>query len=137
MWKYYLQPWKKYLTFAGRATRREFWSFTLVNTLLLWGGMAVLMFPGESGAGPLLIVLKCVFSFFWMVQQLPQLAVTVRRLHDTGCSGWCIFILAVPFLGILLFLIELLLPGTRGRNYFGDDPRAAAPSVERGVDSGE
>lgn len=137
MWKYYLLPWKKYLTFSGRATRREFWSFTLVNTLLLWGGMAVLMFPGEWEGGPPLIVLRCAFSFFWMVQQLPQLAVTVRRLHDTDCSGWCIFILAVPFLGILLLLIELLLPGTRGRNYFGDDPRAAVPSVERGADSGK
>ena len=53
---------------------------------------------------------------------LPALAVTVRRLHDTNRRGWWYFILFVPFIGWIWFLVLLCLKETEGENRFGPDP---------------
>jgi uncharacterized membrane protein YhaH (DUF805 family) len=50
------------------------------------------------------------------------LAVAVRRLHDQDKAGWFIFLYFVPFVGPLIFLILMLMPGTDW-NAYGDDPR--------------
>ena len=50
---------------------------------------------------------------------LPSLAVTVRRLHDTDRSGWWILIAFVPFVGAVVLIVFMCLPGTAGPNRFG------------------
>jgi uncharacterized membrane protein YhaH (DUF805 family) len=56
---------------------------------------------------------------------LPALAVSVRRLHDTGRSGWWLLISFVPLLGGLVLFIFLVLDSQAGLNQFGPDPKAA------------
>jgi hypothetical protein len=90
-----LEPWKKYAVFRGRARRKEF-GFFLLGLL-------------ESDA---LIGLLILGSY------LPFLAVSVRRLHDTDRSGWWILCPVAPF-------IFFCFGGTRGKNRFGADPKAA------------
>ena len=70
-------PLRKYADFSGRASRPEYWWF-LVPTLL----------AGVMGGLPMLALV------------VPGLAVTVRRLHDVGRSGWWALLpwaLGVPF----------------------------------------
>jgi uncharacterized membrane protein YhaH (DUF805 family) len=114
----YLNPWKKYASFSGRATRAEYWTFTLVN-VVIYGAL----YYGSISAG--IDVLMYVALGFALVMFLPSLAVLVRRLHDTGRSGAWFFISLVPILGSLWLLVLTLL-GSQGPNKFGEAPALAA-----------
>ena len=97
---------KNYATFSGRATRAEYWwvyLYTFLATLVL----AFAFFP-------LAIV-------FLLANIVPNLALTVRRLHHVGKGGGCIFISCVPFIGGI-WLLVLLLTGSEGDNRFGPNP---------------
>ena len=94
---------KKYATFDGRASRSEFWYFYLFYIIILVIGSVV-----ETAAG--IANLRYLFIIpLW----LPQLAVSVRRMHDTDRSGW--FIL-VPIYNLVL----LCTASTPGSNKHGD-----------------
>jgi uncharacterized membrane protein YhaH (DUF805 family) len=118
----------KYATFSGRARRSEYWWFALF-CMIVGSILAVLdgfVFgytvtrPAE-GYG-ISVQSPGVFSSIWsLVTFLPWLGVSVRRLHDTGRSGWWFFILLVPLIGILWFLYLLVLPGDPETNAYGPD----------------
>lgn len=73
---------RKYATFKGRASRSEYWWFTLFTSLL--GGFGSLLEAGMGSDGQALSALFGIATF------LPSIAVAVRRLHDTDHSGWWI-----------------------------------------------
>jgi uncharacterized membrane protein YhaH (DUF805 family) len=60
---------------------------------------------------------------------VPGLAVSWRRMQDTGRNGWWILLGLIPFVGGIVLLVFMLLPGTAGPNEFGPDPRAIANAV--------
>lgn len=110
----FMKALRSYADFEGRAGLREFWSFFIVWLLL--GGLAWWLdasFPQytynfRNGLG--------IFELAWFVSLLlPWLAVSVRRLHDSDRSGWWVLAAAVP----VIYLILMLLPGTKGENRFG------------------
>jgi uncharacterized membrane protein YhaH (DUF805 family) len=114
----YSAPWKKYTTFSGRASRGEYWAFTLVNLVIY----AVLFGLGAAMQSTILYVIAGVFL---LASILPALAVTVRRLHDTNKSGGWFFITFVPSIGSLWLLILTLKAGTPGENRFGPNPTSS------------
>ena len=65
-----------------------------------------------------------MYSIYYLITLIPGLAVTIRRLHDTGMSGWYILITLIPYIGILILLIFMLQEGTSGPNKYGPDPKA-------------
>jgi uncharacterized membrane protein YhaH (DUF805 family) len=112
---WYLLSLKNYATFEGRARRREFWAFTLVNAAV---GVTLQMLDGlADGGGHYLYAVYAALVF------VPSLAVTVRRLHDTGRSGWWMALVLVPALGPIVLLILLLSKGDAGPNGYGVTPR--------------
>jgi uncharacterized membrane protein YhaH (DUF805 family) len=112
-----------YVNFRGRASRSEFWWFQLF--LLLAGIVAALLdlFTNTNllGDSPLA-------TLFWLATIIPDLAVTVRRLHDTDSSGWWILLGLIPFIGIIVLIVWWCRKGTRGYNRFGADPLQPALS---------
>ncbi len=62
-------------------------------------------------------------SIYMLAVLLPNLAVAVRRLHDTGRSGWYLLMLLIPFVGLLLFLILMAQDSHPGDNRYGADPK--------------
>lgn len=100
----------KYVQFSGRSSRSEYWYFQLFGALcsILIGVMV-----GRGGGGD---VIGGVVS---LVLFLPQLAVGVRRLHDTDRSGWWLLIMLVPLIGWIVLLVFLCTGPTPGRNRFG------------------
>jgi hypothetical protein len=54
---------------------------------------------------------------------LPGLAVFVRRLHDTGRSGWWFFIGLIPIVGAIILIVFLATEGDQGQNAYGPDPK--------------
>src|SRR5271157_1952447 len=119
---WYLMVWKKYAQFSGRSRRNEFWMFTLINILiyvLLYGAGLALV---DSGIGKALLGLCAIYGLAILI---PSLAVTVRRLHDTGRSGWWWFISLVPLVGGLILLIFCVLDSEPGTNQYGPNPKAS------------
>jgi uncharacterized membrane protein YhaH (DUF805 family) len=109
---------KKYAVFSGRASRSEYWWYTLFYVIVLVV-LAIVdvvtgLFHAESGFG----LLSGLFSIATL---LPTVAVTVRRLHDTDRSAWWLLLFLVPLVGLLL-LVLLARKGTEGDNRFGSDP---------------
>lgn len=131
----------KYATFAGRARRSEFWWFALFNIIvsavlnvvdnligfvIRFGGEAV-----ETAGGPVTFTegnLGILSTVWVIIVFLPYLSVTVRRLHDTGRSGWWWWILLVPCVGFIVILVFMLIAGDPRENRFGPDPKAVSPS---------
>jgi len=107
-----------YATFSGRARRSEFWFFYLFLTLSQFAA-AIL-----DGALFGLNRMAPIGAIVGLGLLLPMFAVTVRRLHDVGRSGWWLLISLVPLLGLLVLLFWYVQSGENGPNRFGPDPRA-------------
>lgn len=127
---WYLLPWRKYAVFSGRAPQREYWLFYLGNSLIgtSFYLTAVLASPsmldnGEPSGVSLFFLLPMVL--FSLAVIIPSLAVSIRRFHDINLSGWWYLAVIIPILGFAAFLVFTLIPGTRGENRFGPDPRSA------------
>jgi uncharacterized membrane protein YhaH (DUF805 family) len=103
----------KYVTFSGRARRSEFWWFTLFAVILY-----ILAAVIDSAAGVSVVAIVVGLALF-----LPSLAVTVRRLHDTGRSGWWILIGLIPLVGALVLLVFECQDSQSGSNNYGPSPK--------------
>ncbi|MFC6591816.1 DUF805 domain-containing protein [Deinococcus lacus] len=109
---------RKYADFSGRARRSEFWFFQLAVFLL---AIAVGLLLGLSGASDdALNILTGLLSLLILV---PSLAVTVRRLHDTGRSGWWYLIGLIPVVGTIALLIFSVQDSQMGSNKWGPSPK--------------
>ncbi len=107
---------KHYAVFRGRARRREYWYFFLLNSLVSTAVSA--------------IGIQEILGIYVLVMLLPGMAVAVRRMHDTDHSGW---FLLVPIYSLILLFTE----GTAGNNRFGPDPKAASGAAAAIVSSAE
>ena len=111
---WYLEPWKKYGVFTGRARRKGFLVFAL-RTLILFLALVFLV-SGEILFGDVLgEIIDTVAVLIYLAILVLWLAVVVRRIHDSNHSGWWII---VPFVRWIFFCVD----GTRGPNRFGNDP---------------
>ena len=110
---WYLNVIRKYTVFSGRASREEFWYFLLINILvsIAVGFVDRFMGWGNTSDAGLLGGLYSLFIF------LPSLAVVVRRLHDTGRSGWWALIMIIPLLGWVALLVMMAFPGKPDNEY--------------------
>ncbi|QDV19629.1 Inner membrane protein YhaI [Gimesia panareensis] len=118
---WYLTVIKKYAEFSGRARRKEYWMFALMNFLIsilisIVGGLI-----GKSD-GLIAVSLSGVYALFIL---LPSLAVTVRRLHDTNKTGWWILITFVPLIGPIVLLIFMIIDSDPDTNAYGPNPKQA------------
>lgn len=125
---WYLAVLKNYAGFSGRASRREYWMFTLINFIILVV-LQVLMnatmtLPDEFGQGGSLGFGYYLYILYTLATMIPALAVSVRRLHDTDRSGWWVLIGLVPLIGAIVLLVFFCQQGTQGDNRFGSDPLA-------------
>ena len=100
---------KKFADFKGRARRREFWYFELFCVLM----SLAFSFISEDAA-----------TITMIVTFIPNIAVSVRRLHDIGRSGWWMLIALVPIAGILLLLFWATQEGEPTTNAYGESPKA-------------
>jgi len=126
---YYVAALKRYAVFRGRASKTEYWMFAWLN--VIFGVVAfildvvfrtssvikidltnfLVLFPGEISGffGPL----------YFLAILIPFLAVTVRRLHDTGKSGWWCILGLIPLVGTIWLIVLLASDGDREENAYG------------------
>jgi len=112
----YIAVLKKYFVFTGRASRKEFWFFVLVNVIV---GIVFSIL----GKIPILgILIRVAYFFFGLAILIPGITVGIRRLHDTDKTGWLMLICLVPIAGAIALLVLCALAGTPGENQYGSVP---------------
>lgn len=103
---YYLHCWRNYATFSGRARRSEFWFFALFNFLISMGlsiiGMVLNYVTGVE-------IFGIFSSLYSLAVFIPNMAVAVRRLHDTNRSGWWVLGYYLPGVFMLFFVIMAMV----------------------------
>lgn len=106
----------KYVQFNGRAGRKEYWLFYLVNIALY---LIYLILTGIFGNGVLTLIISVIYTLFGLAILLPGIAVCVRRLHDVGKGGGWAFIAFVPIVGVFILLYFMIIKGEPNPNRFG------------------
>jgi uncharacterized membrane protein YhaH (DUF805 family) len=130
---WFILAWQRAADFSGRSRRKEYWYFQLFNSLIFFA-LAILsasfdwLFFGEGSKGGVLLF---VIILYGIISFVPSLAITIRRLHDVGKSGWWYCIGFVPIVGSIILLVLTILDSEPFANQWGLDPkvaeRAAAP----------
>jgi uncharacterized membrane protein YhaH (DUF805 family) len=115
---WYLEVLKKYAVFDGRARRQEFWMFVLFNVIISIVLQVIEGFLGlkmSNGAG----ILSSLYSLAVLV---PNIAVGVRRLHDTGRSGlW--YLIVLTCVGVIVLLVWFVEDSQPQANKYGPNPK--------------
>lgn len=113
---WYLDAFKNYANFQGRARRKAYWMFVLF--WLIAGSIAYVLDStlGTNGA---------IFGLYTLGTLLPFLILAVRRLHDAGKSGWWYLIQLVPLIGGIWFFILMVKDSQPGTNQYGPNPKGA------------
>ena len=120
---WYLDAWKNYANFKGRARRKAYWMFVLFNLIalvilsLIEGALGL---SSQNGYGILT-------GLYTLAMILPLIALAVRRLHDTGRSGWWLLIGLVPLIGPIVLIVFYVTDSQPGTNQYGPNPKESAP----------
>jgi uncharacterized membrane protein YhaH (DUF805 family) len=113
----YLDVFKNhYADFQGRASRTEYWMFTLFHFIAVFS-LFILFVISESRfiAGVLMI--------YYLASIVPSVAITVRRLHDIGKSGWAYLFGFIPLVGSFILIIFACMKGQPNHNQYGPNPK--------------
>ncbi len=116
---WYVDVLKKYATFSGRASRPEFWMFTLVSLVI---SIVLAVIDALLGTGMIIETVYDVAVF------LPSLAVSVRRLHDIDRSGWWVLIGLIPIIGLIVLIVFWATAGKPRENAYGPNPQEVPAS---------
>ena len=114
---WYLKVIKQFLDFSGRASRKEYWMFILIN-ILISGALLLMTFRFNY-----VIFLAILYT---LAMAIPYTAVSVRRMHDISKSGWMILVELIPLIGGIWFLILTLTESTHGSNQYGPNPNESS-----------
>ncbi len=117
---YYTDVIKKYAAFTGRATRKEYWMFFLINALI---GITLNLVEGDVGN------MGLISAIYSLALLTPSIAVAVRRLHDTGRSGWWLLIGIFPLIGGIILIYFLVQDSEAGTNIYGARPSSPSDMI--------
>jgi uncharacterized membrane protein YhaH (DUF805 family) len=104
-----------YANFSGRARRSEFWYFHLISFVI-----SIILSLIDLAIGYRIDIIGTLYSIIVLI---PGLAVSVRRLHDVGKSGWYYLLVLLPVIGWIWLLILFFTEGDNGPNEYGPDPK--------------
>lgn len=129
LWSYFTRGLtSNYANFRGRARRKEYWGYYLFWTILLaiFSGIAI-YFDVQTGSlddygDDVPIATIGVVALFFLATFIPGLAMTIRRQHDIGLSGWFYLLVLVPYVGGLIIFVFTLIPSQKHDNKWGPVP---------------
>ncbi len=144
LFRAYALMFKNYANFSGRSRRSEYWMAAVANYLLViiasivFGAMIISEIEGiidvlefkdafnipikfsDFGSLGIYIVIMLVYA---LIIFIPSLSLQVRRLHDTGKSGWFLLLAFVPMVGSIILFVFMVLDSTPGANKYGPNPK--------------
>lgn len=117
---WYLMVLKKYAVIEGRARRKEYWYFILFNTIIMIGLVALDFIIFQPTPDQKLGILTTIYSLAVLI---PTFAVQIRRLHDTGRTGWWLLLSLLPIIGPIVLLVFFCMDSEPGTNQYGPNPK--------------
>lgn len=112
--EWYKKALQNFAVFTGRAHRTEYWMFILIHFVIL---VAIGFIESTLGIGNFISGLYSIVLF------IPLISAAVRRLHDTGRSGWWYLLMLIPFIGTIIVIVLLALDSEPGSNEYGPNPK--------------
>lgn len=113
--QWYFSVLKNYTGFSGRARRKEYWMFTLINLIAVTiMGVVDSMIFGQPSV---------LYAIYLLATFLPTLAVTMRRLHDTNRTGWWCLAALIPLVGFVVLVFLCL--DSKEDNSHGVNPKSS------------
>lgn len=120
---WYIEVIKKYAVFSGRASRKEYWTFFLINAII---SMAIKYLEKMLGLSMVELSPNLNVGIFHAIYLLwifiPSIAVMVRRLHDIDRKGEWVFIAILPIIGWIWVFILVAKEGDVAENKYGPVP---------------
>jgi uncharacterized membrane protein YhaH (DUF805 family) len=113
--------WKRYADYSGRSRRKEYWMFSLINCLIVFALEIAAFALTKFGVG--FIFFLALVGIYALASVVPSMSLSVRRLHDTGRSGWWLLIGLVPLFGGIVLFVFTVLDSEPGPNLYGPDPK--------------
>lgn len=134
--KWFIKAFRQYADFSGRASRQEFWMFVLFNLLfaMAWvfvAGLLTGLLDSSFNHESRLLFMYKLMAIYYAVTAVPAMAVGVRRLHDTGRSGWWMLVSLIPFVGGIWLIVLMCLDGSAGDNRYGSRPDGTMGNVPK------
>lgn len=128
LWSYFWRALTvNYVTFRTRARRKEYWGY-----YLFWAisavALAIIGFAIDGALGNLDAGMEepiagfALPGLFVLATLLPSIAVTIRRIHDLGLSGWFYLLILLPYVGGLIIFVFTLIPSQKHENKWGPVP---------------
>ena len=121
---WYLKVLKQYADFGGRARRKEFWMFNLFNLIFV---IVATILDNVLGITFSIMGQSLGYGWLYLLYSLaifvPGLAVCIRRLHDTGRSGWWYFLCFIPLVGAIILIVWMCTDSKAGENKWGANPK--------------
>ena len=120
-----------YADFKGRAQRSQFWwwqlfmwiIYAILNVIDGTTGMQLVNLSDTAASQATAFYGGGILATIWgLATLLPSIAVAVRRLHDTGKSGWWFLLNLLCCIGTIILIVWYIMPGTKGENRFGPEP---------------
>ena len=122
MIKHYLNAIQNnYTNFSGRARRSEYWYFILFYYII---SILAVVLDNLLGLAMEMIGYGLITTLVALAHIIPSFALTVRRLHDVGKSGWFYFIAFIPFIGAIWLIVLFCTEGDQEENKYGANPKA-------------
>ncbi|ASN81413.1 DUF805 domain-containing protein [Deinococcus ficus] len=131
-----------YADFKGRARRREYWMFTLINAIITFvlqipaqGALMGMAMQSDASGAPsagltgIALISSILLLVYTLAVLLPSIGVAVRRMHDTGRSGWLLLLGLIPFIGWLILLYFYVQDSQPGANKWGPNPKGQGTNV--------
>jgi len=110
----------KYAAFDGRARRKEFWYFMLVNIIIIFSLNIIENLIGTYNSDLGMGILQ---GIYYLATLVPALAVSIRRLHDSNLRGWWMLLGFIPIVGALILIILYVRDSTPEENKYGRNPK--------------
>lgn len=115
--RYYMEALRNYANFSGRATRSEYWVFMTINFVITWilVWLDYVIFTNLLG----LPGIRPFSGIYGLAMFIPSIAVIVRRLHDIGKRGTWYFIVLIPLIGWIWFIVLMCMASEEKENKYG------------------
>lgn len=123
--KYYIEFWKRAFDFKGVASRPQYWFAVLANIIVSFVLSFILILIDQEGT-----ISMIVYGLYGLAMIIPNISITVRRLHDHNMSGLLYLIVFIPFGSIVLLVFTCLATIKEGNRWRMFD-------IQRGYINGE
>ena len=121
--KWFLKVLSQYADFKGRARRKEYWMFHLFFAIFYFVFYILDNVLGTTFDKQSMFFFGWLETIYWFALIIPSLAVSVRRLHDIGKSGWYYFLILIPLVGGIILIVWACFDSQIGENKWGANPK--------------